>query len=120
MQPAVPEMAMGRIGTPSSAAAWKAPGWNDAMTPLRLRVASGKTITETPLARISRVRFEAAAPLSASPRTTGMSPARRNSQPSHGTWKSSRLTIHFISQPSVHNRQRAGMSIMERWFATTR
>ena len=111
----VPEMATGTTGTPASKARWNAPRLNRPSFPLRLRVPSGKRMTDSPSRmrcaarprlRIARVR---------SPRSIGMNPATAIAWPNTGIQK-----IDFFATKRVVSG-RAGattqMSSVDRWLA---
>ena len=112
----VPCTASGRTGAWASMASRNAPSLNSASSPLAERVPSGNTIIETWASSRARHCASAAITLSRSPRTSGMSPAIRISQPTAGILKNCALASHFIS----HGRwEMSRMSTKLSWLATT-
>ncbi len=94
-----------------------APSRNGAIDPSALRVPSGKTITEDPRVRRSRIASIAWLALSLLPRSIGMSRDIRICQPSSGILKIESLERNFISHGSRHRRKTSASDL---WLATNR
>jgi hypothetical protein len=91
-----PRIWIGTTGTPDLQASSPAPAFGEAITPSWLRVPSGKMSRPSPAARAAKAARMA--PMSASPRSTGMEWQARITKPKTGLSKSDRRAMKEISR----------------------
>ena len=89
---------------------------NRPISPVRVRVPSGKTMTDVPRSRRSAVRSIIRLALRLDPRSTGISPCMRSTHPKIGM----RCTSFFDTHLKLSgNTYISGMSSIDWWLVTT-
>ena len=98
----VPSITTGCMPTPALFATRKAPSLKRPISPVRVRVPSGNTMTEVPLDRRSTQRSIIRLALRRDPRSTGISPCIHSTQPKIGIFCTSFFDTHLKLSGSTY------------------